>query len=285
MMAKEYVHLDDAGLALGLSLGRGGGGGASEAAHHSTRGQLSSPRPLEPSLTLSMPDEATGTGTGTASGGGGGGGAHSVSSLSVAGVKRERVEDAEAERASSTAAARAGAGADDDDDGSTRKKLRLTKEQSALLEDRFKEHSTLNPKQKVALAKQLNLRPRQVEVWFQNRRARTKLKQTEVDCEFLKRCCETLTEENRRLQRELQELRALKFAPPPSTTAPAAAVTAAPFYMQLPAATLTLCPSCERLGGPATAAAKADPDRPKAGPGPGRTTHHFFNPFTHSAAC
>uniref|UniRef100_A0A0A9BHG8 Uncharacterized protein n=1 Tax=Arundo donax TaxID=35708 RepID=A0A0A9BHG8_ARUDO len=52
--------------------------------------------------------------------------------------------------------------------------------------------------------------------------------------------------------------------------------------MQLPAATLTLCPSCERLGGPA---AKADPDRPKAAAGPVRTTHHFFNPFTHSAAC
>uniref|UniRef100_A0A0A9D819 HAT22 n=1 Tax=Arundo donax TaxID=35708 RepID=A0A0A9D819_ARUDO len=231
-----------------------------------------------------MPDEATATGT--ASGGGGGGG-HSVSSLSVAGVKRERVDEAEAERASSTAAARAGAGAEDDDDGSTRKKLRLTKEQSALLEDRFKEHSTLSPKQKVALAKQLNLRPRQVEVWFQNRRARTKLKQTEVDCEFLKRCCETLTEENRRLQRELQELRALKFAPPPphQSAAPATAVPAAPFYMQLPGATLTICPSCERLvGGPATGAAKADPDSPKAG-GAVRTTHHFFNPFTHSAAC
>lgn len=289
-MAQEDVHhLDDAGLALGLSLGSGGGG-ASDAARHGTSSRLSmeSPRALEPSLTLSMPDEQTATATRTGSGGGA---AHSVSSLSVAGVKRERVDDAEAERASSTAAAAAraiSAGAEDDDDGSTRKKLRLTKEQSALLEDRFKEHSTLNPKQKVALAKQLNLRPRQVEVWFQNRRARTKLKQTEVDCELLKRCCESLTEENRRLQRELQELRALKFAPvhpqaPPSSAAMAGVPAPAappPFYMQmqLPAATLSLCPSCERLAGTA-AAGKAEPDRPKA------ATHHFFNPFTHSAAC
>nr|CAD1837325.1 unnamed protein product [Ananas comosus var. bracteatus] len=141
----------------------------------------------------------------------------------------------------------AGASDAEEEDGGVRKKLRLTKEQSALLEERFKEHSTLNPKQKQALAKQLNLRPRQVEVWFQNRRARTKLKQTEVDCEFLKKCCETLTDENRRLQKELQELRALKFAaaaagpgrcrrrsstcssrrPPPSPCAPPASASAA----------------------------------------------------------
>ena len=106
-----------------------------------------------------------------------------------------------------------------------------------------------------------------------------------MDCEFLKRCCESLTEENRRLQRELQELRALKFAPPgpgpgPAPPRPATAPAPAPFYMQLPAATLTLCPSCERLGRPA-AAAKADPGRPKAA----APALHFFNPFTHSAAC
>lgn len=34
---------------------------------------------------------------------------------------------------------------DDEENGSTRKKLRLSKEQSAFLEDNFKEHTTLNP--------------------------------------------------------------------------------------------------------------------------------------------
>lgn len=61
---------------------------------------------------------------------------------------------------------------DDEDGDNSRKKLRLSKDQSAILEETFKDHSTLNPKQKQALAKQLGLRARQVEVWFQNRRAR-----------------------------------------------------------------------------------------------------------------
>ena len=34
---------------------------------------------------------------------------------------------------------------DEDDGGSVRKKLRLSKEQSAFLEESFKEHATLNP--------------------------------------------------------------------------------------------------------------------------------------------
>ncbi|KAK9068028.1 hypothetical protein SSX86_012139 [Deinandra increscens subsp. villosa] len=147
---------------------------------------------------------------------------------------------------------------DDEDGDNSRKKLRLSKDQSAVLEESFKEHNTLNPKQKVALAKKLGLRPRQVEVWFQNRRARTKLKQTEVDCEFLKRCCENLTEENRRLQKELQELRALKLSPQ--------------FYMQMaPPTTLTMCPSCERVAVPSPEKAM---DRPRV-----NQNHHRALPF------
>ncbi|GFP78865.1 homeobox-leucine zipper protein hat22 [Phtheirospermum japonicum] len=192
---------------------------------------------------------------------------HSAASslISNVSVKRERgvaaagSEEVEIERVNSSRAS------DEDDDGSNgRKKLRLTKAQSALLEESFTHHSTLNPKQKQELARELKLRPRQVEVWFQNRRARTKLKQTEVDCELLKKCCETLTDENRRLQKELQELKLAK-----------------PLYMQLPAATLNMCPSCERLavGGPDNAAKTAFNMAPKP---------HFYNPFmtNHpSAAC
>lgn len=136
-----------------------------------------------------------------------------------------------------------GASSSFDDDGeAARKKLRLSKEQAAVLEETFKDHHTLNPKQKLALAKQLDLRPRQVEVWFQNRRARTKLKQTEVDCEYLRRCCETLTDENRRLQKEVNELRALKHSPQ--------------FYMNMnPPTTLTMCPQCERVNVPSSSSA------------------------------
>ncbi|CAM6034628.1 unnamed protein product [Sphagnum compactum] len=175
-----------------------------------------------------------------------------IARLGAAAEKSDRGGGFELSSRAGTAAAGAGVSDDDEDGGTnTRKKLRLTKEQSALLEESFKDHSTLNPKQKTALAKQLHLRPRQVEVWFQNRRARTKLKQTEVDCEVLKRCCENLTQENNRLRKELQELRALKLVaapPPPPYHVQLAAHARHDFYnnMTLPAATLTMCPSCKR---------------------------------------
>ncbi|KAJ4888504.1 Homeobox-leucine zipper protein ATHB-17 [Raphanus sativus] len=112
-----------------------------------------------------------------------------------------------------------------------RKKLRLTREQSRLLEDSFRQNHTLNPKQKEALAKHLMLRPRQIEVWFQNRRARSKLKQTEMECEYLKRWFGSLTEQNHRLHREVEELRAMKVGPSTAATA----------------SSLTMCPRCERV--------------------------------------
>ncbi|KAJ0985112.1 hypothetical protein J5N97_003468 [Dioscorea zingiberensis] len=114
--------------------------------------------------------------------------------------------------------------------GMIRKKLKLSKDQLAFLEDSFRAHNILNPTKKQELAKQLNLKPRQVEVWFQNRRARTKLKKAEVDCEFLKKCCESLSNENQRLKKELQEL--LKVKPRSS-----------PFFFPV----MAVCPACERM--------------------------------------
>lgn len=146
------------------------------------------------------------------------------STVSSVSGKREISDDGDGEGGGG------GVGGGGESGGGERKKLRLTKEQSAVLECTFEEHTTLNTKQKVALAKQLSLRPRQVEVWFQNRRARTKLKQTEVDCEYLKRCVEKLTEENRSLQKEVQELRALKLSHPHI----------------IPPTTLTVCGSCDQ---------------------------------------
>lgn len=75
----------------------------------------------------------------------------------------------------------------------------------------------------------------------------------EVDCEYLKKCCEVLTEENRRLQKELQELRVLKSA------------AGSPFFMQLPATTLTMCPSCERVSS-ASAATSSTAAKPAVPP-------------------
>ncbi|XP_074577704.1 homeobox-leucine zipper protein HAT14-like isoform X2 [Curcuma longa] len=116
--------------------------------------------------------------------------------------------------------------------GGRRKKLRLSKEQLAFLENSFTEHSTLNLKQKQELASQLRIQPRQVEVWFQNRRARTKLKQTEGDYKSLKQQCENLSEENQKLMEEIEELRSRNNIRGGS-----------PIYPQIPTLA-AMCPSC-----------------------------------------
>lgn len=70
-----------------------------------------------------------------------------VSSFSSGKVKRERnlsSEEVEIEKNSAYRVSSTTAG-EDEDGVNARKKLRLTKEQSARLEESFKEHSTLNP--------------------------------------------------------------------------------------------------------------------------------------------
>uniref|UniRef100_A0A1J3GZU8 Homeobox-leucine zipper protein n=1 Tax=Noccaea caerulescens TaxID=107243 RepID=A0A1J3GZU8_NOCCA len=72
------------------------------------------------------------------------------------------------------------------DDQIPEKKRRLTTEQVHLLEKSFETENKLEPERKTQLAKKLGLQPRQVAVWFQNRRARWKTKQLERDYDLLK---------------------------------------------------------------------------------------------------
>ncbi|CAI9297142.1 unnamed protein product [Lactuca saligna] len=70
--------------------------------------------------------------------------------------------------------------------GQPEKKRRLMAEQVKFLEKSFEVENKLEPERKIQLAKELNLQPRQVAIWFQNRRARYKTKQLEKDYDFLK---------------------------------------------------------------------------------------------------
>ncbi|KAE8671513.1 Homeobox-leucine zipper protein HOX4 [Hibiscus syriacus] len=95
------------------------------------------------------------------------------------------------------------------------KKRRLRVDQVKALEKNFEVENKLEPERKVKLAQELGLQPRQVAVWFQNRRARWKTKQLESDYGFLKTNYETLKlnfdalqQDNEALRREIRELKA-----------------------------------------------------------------------------
>ncbi|KAJ1702379.1 hypothetical protein LUZ63_002158 [Rhynchospora breviuscula] len=72
------------------------------------------------------------------------------------------------------------------DDQTAEKKRRLTAEQVLMLERSFEEENKLEPERKNELAKKLGLQPRQIAVWFQNRRARWKTKNLEQEYDRLK---------------------------------------------------------------------------------------------------
>ncbi|XP_042468455.1 homeobox-leucine zipper protein HOX21-like isoform X1 [Zingiber officinale] len=79
-------------------------------------------------------------------------------------------------------------------------KRRLSVEQLRTLEKSFEQGNKLEPERKMQLAVALGLQPRQVVVWFQNRRARWKTKKKEKDYDALKRQLEAMKSENEALR-------------------------------------------------------------------------------------
>ncbi|CAN6285397.1 unnamed protein product, partial [Urochloa humidicola] len=115
---------------------------------------------------------------------------------------------------------------DDDDDepaggraarsacGLGEKKRRLAADQVRALERCFETDNKLDPDRKSRIARDLGLQPRQVAVWFQNRRARWKTKTLERDFaalrarhDALRADCDALRRDKDALAAEIRELR------------------------------------------------------------------------------
>lgn len=124
------------------------------------------------------------------------------------------------------------------------KKRRLSLEQVRALEKNFEVENKLDPERKVRIAHDLGLQPRQVAVWFQNRRARWKTKQLEHDYFALRNNydtlavdCDGLRHDKQSLLAEIKELKSKLGAKEEESESkatasedlPAAAAEAAPY--------------------------------------------------------
>ncbi|KAL6641143.1 hypothetical protein ACP70R_019324 [Stipagrostis hirtigluma subsp. patula] len=145
---------------------------------------------------------------------------------------------------------------DEDDDlagcrgGLGEKKRRLAAAQVRALERSFEADNKLDPERKARIARDLQLHPRQVAVWFQNRRARWKTKQIERDfaalrarhdalrleCDALRRDKDALAAEIRELREKVETQMAVKLEAgageemPPAAAAAGTGLAAAGVY-------------------------------------------------------
>ncbi|KAG8379154.1 hypothetical protein BUALT_Bualt07G0058700 [Buddleja alternifolia] len=109
------------------------------------------------------------------------------------------------------------------------KKRKLSTDQLEFLEKSFEAENKLEPERKTQLAKDLGLQPRQIAIWFQNRRARCKTKQLETDYgtlhasyTTLKNDYDILLKENEKLKTEVLHLKR-NFRPSDATSGEAVA--------------------------------------------------------------
>ncbi|KAJ0975257.1 hypothetical protein J5N97_017222 [Dioscorea zingiberensis] len=109
----------------------------------------------------------------------------------------------------------------DDCSAGAEKKRKLNVEQVRTLERNFEIGNKLEPERKMQLARDLGLQPRQIAIWFQNRRARWKTKQLEKDYDSLKHRFEAVKSENEallaknyKLQTEILALKGMETPEP-----------------------------------------------------------------------
>ncbi|XP_077248452.1 homeobox 12 [Tasmannia lanceolata] len=84
------------------------------------------------------------------------------------------------------------------------KNKRFSDEQIRSLECMFEEETKLEPGRKLQLARELGLQPRQIAIWFQNRRARCKSKQLEREYNMLRESFDSLASSFDCLKKEKQ---------------------------------------------------------------------------------
>lgn len=89
----------------------------------------------------------------------------------------------------------------------TIQKKRLSQDQIRLLEASFDATKKLEPERKFQLARELGVPPRQIAIWYQNKRARWKNQTLELDYSSIQLRLEAALAEKKRLGKEVEALR------------------------------------------------------------------------------